>query len=243
MPFLSYNTHKLCPAKGSKSYRKEHDAYKSPNRDADPVNSVEKASASFFCYQWKGSVTLETALILPFFFLAVICLVYRLEITAVQTNIRAGLRSAGKELAREAALVPVVSPGDTAGRVVDAIGAARLDRSLVKGGSAGIDCSKTWVNPMDGKLYLSAVYELMIPIPVFHIPGWEQEEKLTVKIWNGYEADSFGSLQQEEIVYITENGVVYHKSPNCHYLELAIRPVAADAVAGLRNADGSRYQP
>lgn len=260
MPFLPFNTHRQITGNGINSNRKEQDAQKSPCRKVKPANSMEKASVFI---SWKRAksgrtgvsevkkykrklsavITIETALVLPLFFLAVLCLVYRIEVLAVQTNMKAGLRSAGKELAAEAALVPAVSPQRVSEKLIQAVGKEKMDRSLIKDGAAGIDCRKTWMNAADGKLHLNVSYHIKIPVPVFAIPGWKQEESLTVKAWTGYEADGFGGISSEETVYITETGVVYHKDPHCSYLELSIRPVPSGSVAGLRNEYGSKYYP
>ena len=142
MSFLSYFTHKQSSRNTIESMRKEQDADQSPCRTVVPVHSTEKASAFTFR---KGSITIETALVLPIFFLAVLCLVYRIEFLAVQINVRAGLRSAGKELAKEAAILPIVPSERVAEKLIEAVGAERLNRSMIEGGSSGIKCDHSWI--------------------------------------------------------------------------------------------------
>ncbi len=86
----------------------------------------------------SASVTVEAAMAVPIFFLAVVCLIYLLELMAVGTAVRSGLQYAGKRAAQEAAMAPVIMPSRLEADVVKSIGAGRLERSLVEGGSSGI---------------------------------------------------------------------------------------------------------
>lgn len=190
----------------------------------------------------KGSITLEASMAVPVFFFAVICLLYLMEIMCIRTAVRSGLQYAGKITAQEASAAAVVSPSKLEGRVVNAIGAGRLNRSIVEGGSSGIDCSGSYLSPGTGIGEIKAKYKIHIPVPIFHIPPVEYSEKMRIKAWTGYEASGFGS-DDSETVYVTETGLVYHKDYHCTYLELSIRKVPAGEVKTLRNTDGGKYYP
>lgn len=88
----------------------------------------------------KGSITVEAAMAVPIFFFATLALVLLLELLSVQTAVRSGLQEAGKKLAVQAVEVPAVIPSNLERDVVNSIGAERLERSIVEGGSSGIDC-------------------------------------------------------------------------------------------------------
>lgn len=47
--------------------------------------------------------------------------------------------------------------------------------------------------------------------------------------------------EQEDIVYMTEHGTVYHESRACVYLNVAVRSVAASRVGQERNSFGAKY--
>lgn len=64
-----------------------------------------------------------------------------------------------------------------------------------------------------------------------------------MRMWNGYDAlESDGAFQAgEEIVYLTENGSVYHRDRGCRHLELLIQLVDRQETEALRNPSGEKY--
>lgn len=188
----------------------------------------------------KGSITVEAAMAVPIFFFAVICLIYMFEIMAVKVSVRSGLSYAGKIVMQESYPLAVITPGSIEEDVVNAIGAERLERSIVVGGSTGIDCSSSSMSLRTGIGKLVAEYQIRIPVPMFYTEGITCRESIRVKAWTGYEK-SFLGTGDDETVYITENGLVYHKDYHCTYLDLSIHMVSAENVEDLRNSDGGKY--
>lgn len=58
----------------------------------------------------KGSVTAEAAVAVPVFFLAVVTMLYLLEMMAVHTTVRSGLQYAGKKAAKESCVTQMLMP-------------------------------------------------------------------------------------------------------------------------------------
>lgn len=201
------------------------------------INSTGKASVFT---SFKGSITVEAAMAVPIFFFAVLCLIYLFEIMAVQTAVYHGLQYAGKEAMQESYPLSVIIPGHIEEDVVNAIGAERLNRSIVAGGSGGLDCSRSYMSPRTGIGKLIVDYKVSIPVPIFAIREITRTESIRIKAWTGYEKESFGD-RSEETVYVTETGLVYHRDYHCTYLELSIQMVNASDVENLRNADGGKY--
>ena len=189
-----------------------------------------------------GSITVEAAAALPLFFFAVLALCCMLEVTAVRTSIRCGLQYAGKAAAETAYAKPFLLPGSIEQDLVQAAGADRLDRSLVENGSGGIRCEGSRMSMVTGIMELEAAYRVRLPLPVFGGVSVPMEESLRVKGWTGYE--KAGLLTgEEETVYVTETGMVYHRDYHCTYLELSIQMVPASALDGLRNESQGKYYP
>lgn len=236
MSFLFKNTHTNLKIK---FYRgKEHDSFLAHHPKQISHNSLERASA----FTSKGSLTIEASLAAPIFLLGVLCLVYLLEMIAIQTTIRSALQDVGREMAKEVYLNPIVSTGKMERELVKIIGEDWFDNSIVAGGSKGMDCSKSRISRKTSVLELSVQYKLKIPVLMFRIPLLSREETIRVKGWTGYTGGGFGN-PHEDTVYITETGVVYHKNPDCTYLELSVQMVNKNDLTHLRNEGGGKYYP
>ncbi len=208
--------------------------------------NMEKASASASKKgqdkrEKKASVTVEAVFCIPLFFYAAVCLIWMLEIRAVQSAVKCGMQEAGKEAAAELSEIPIIVPAELEADIVNSIGQDRLERSTVSGGSSGIDCNGSYINPANGIMELRAEYKVRLPFPVFAVPPIECKESMRIKAWTGYEKQGFSEAGDRTIVYVTETGVVYHRDYHCTYLEPSLRMVSGESLEALRNADGGRY--
>lgn len=194
-----------------------------------------------FCFSArKGVITAEAALAVPLFFFAVLVLFYMIEVMSVRTTIRCGMQYAAKEAVEDVYLNPVVTPGSLEADIISAIGSERLERSIVVNGSSGIHCEKSRMSMITGVLELRVAYQVKLPVPVFAAGAVDMKESMRMKGWNGY--TGFGAGQEnEETVYVTENGMVYHRDYHCNYLELSIRAVPYGEVEHLRNESQGKY--
>lgn len=188
----------------------------------------------------KGSITVEAAMAVPLFFFATLALVFLLEMLSVQTSVRSGLQEAGKKLATRAVEIQAVIPSELEREVVNSIGVKRLEQSIVDGGSSGIDCSGSYLSPLTGIGEIQASYQVRIPVPVFRIAPIFYKETMRIKAWTGYEAGGFGE-EDDELVYVTDTGMVYHKNPHCTHLDFSIHVAAASDLESLRNDNGGKY--
>lgn len=65
-----------------------------------------------------------------------------------------------------------------------------------------------------------------------------------IRKWTGYNVMSTTSeTSEEEYVYITESGVVYHRSRTCSHLRIRISVISAADIQAARNDYGHRYRP
>lgn len=238
MSFLNINTHTNKKISKKINIRKEHGSFLAHRSKQISHNLLERASA----FTSKGSLTLEAALAAPIFFFGIISLVYLLEMAAIQTVMKSALYEVGRGLAKDAYVNPIIIPEKMEREIVNCIGEERLNRSIVAGGSRGIDCSKSIIFWNTSIMELSLRYRLKIPVLMFRLPMLLCEEKVRVKGWTGYAGSGFGN-PHEDIVFITETGVVYHRDKNCTYLELSIQSVNRNETSDLRNEDGGKYYP
>lgn len=81
-------------------------------------------------------------------------------------------------------------------------------------------------------------------VPVLAYPGTNIVSCCYMRAWTGYDVErKFSVEEQEEYVYITENGTVYHRERNCTHLTLSIELAGKDEVGQLRNESGGKYYP
>ena len=204
--------------------------------------SVSQLLRRFSDDRQKGSVTAEAAVAVPVFFLAVVTMLYLLEMMAVHTAVRSGLQYAGKKAAKESCVTQMLMPSRIENDLVYAVGEERLGRSIVRGGSSGIDCSRSKMSARTGIGKLTTEYQVVIPVPLFGIAPVKCSEKMKIKAWSGYEREGWMDTGNDT-VYVTETGLVYHKDYHCSHLDLSIRMTHLELVEGLRNENGGKYYP
>lgn len=238
MSFLFINSQNILKKEKINKARKEEDSTKTQTITSYFPKYIERAS---LFTSFKGSITVETSLILPLFFLAICCLCYLLEVMSIQLTIRTALDEVGREAAVEAYGKPFVFTGELEEKVVNHIGKARLDKSVVSGGSRGLDLSNTSISGKSKIIKICAEYRIKLPIYTFGKLALSCKEELCLKGWTGYEKE-FGFQDKENVVYVTETGMVYHRNSRCTYLDLSIRMVGKKDIVKLRNNNGEKYK-
>lgn len=190
----------------------------------------------------KGSLTVEAALAIPLFLYAVLCLVYLLEIQAVRICVTSAAQSAAEIAAEEIPLVPVLNPIKLKSDIVNLIGPERIEQSVIDGGSSGIRCWTSYYSQDSGEIHVNVIYTVRLPFPRYMNLGAKQKVSFIVKAWTGYENPGMES-EDDQIVYVTDTGGVYHTDYQCTYLQLSIHFVPSAGLEGLRNLGGGRYNP
>ena len=188
----------------------------------------------------SGSVTVEAALVIPIFFMAVLCLVYLFEIRAIRFTVRNAAQNAAKTAAVEVAVLPVLNPLKLESDMVKLIGADRMEQSIIEGGSSGLNCWFSYYEKEEEMLTITVRYKVKLPFPDFFNTALSLKETFQVKAWTGYYRPESGE-DKADIVYITDYGTVYHTDAQCPHLQLTIRYVPAEEVEALRNLDGGIY--
>ncbi len=65
-----------------------------------------------------------------------------------------------------------------------------------------------------------------------------------VRKWTGYQNEMVASdKEEEEWVYITQTGEVYHRSRDCSHLNVSIQCCNWENIKFLRNMNGEKYRP
>ncbi len=171
--------------------------------------------------------------------MAIVCVIYLLEILAIQLSVRSAMHETGKEIAKDVIIQPFIGTSTVEKIMVDAIGRERLERSIVVGGANGIDGTHSSISMTTGRIELDIRYSVRLPFPQFSSPEISYREVIICKGFTGFTKNNFE--EQEEVVYVSDHGAVYHLDYNCTYLQLSIRTVSGNTLESERNEYGAKY--
>ncbi|MCR4738852.1 MAG: pilus assembly protein [Lachnospiraceae bacterium] len=214
--------------------------------------------ASFSLKRLKGSLTIEAALVLPLFLFAMISVIMIGEAVRFSGNLNAALLDAGKKLSiyayagDKAGLDPGGLIGGkavslTLGKSMTLTGLDKEESFPVpaENGKSGLSFIHSTVLGPDQMIDLNAVWRMKIFFPLPGVKGFRVIDRARIRAFTGYDNTrrEDRSDEDEEMVFITETGTVYHRDRNCRHLNLKIRPVQRSSVGKERNSNGGKYYP
>jgi hypothetical protein len=202
----------------------------------------------------SGSLTVESAFVLPIFLFGMLALISYLDVLCVQVRITASLCESGKKLGIYA-YGREDTDNITASILTREAGCAyaksRLEKDLsgvrltgLTGGMKGISLGGSYMDSK--KIKLQAKYTCQFPVFLFPAMKIPMISSCTVRAWNGYDGSYQAELSENtsgEMVYLTDWESVYHREASCSHLQLSVTAVDIHTVGTKRNLDGSRYKP
>lgn len=192
---------------------------------------------TLLCARIRASYTLEAAVVLPLLAGFFVSILFFFRVLQVQTQVQEALFYAGRKTACEAC----VTDSQAALRATaEAYFRKELNqygttKKFVSGGIAGVSLIRSEFS--EREIVLCADYQVRLPINFFTVKGVRVSQSSRNRKWTG-DADT-GS--EEDYVYVTEHGTVYHSQRTCPYLDLSIRAVKSADLSGLRNKSGHKY--
>ena len=219
----------------------------------DETNSgiVRRASLPLLpCF--RGSMTVEAAMVLPLFIFFVLNLLSVIEMLRFHGNMTWALHETCSHLAVYGS---VMDEGDSStpewldrigdaalsyiyvrGQLYEQLGSDYVENSPVVNGKQGILFSKTNIGD-EGAIDLVTTYRVQMPFSLGGLLDVRLYNSCYVRCFTGYEIRTEGS-----IVYVTESGSVYHTDRDCRYLDVTVRRVSADVIKLLRNSEGKKFK-
>ncbi len=123
-----------------------------------------------------------------------------------------------------------------------------LIEQAVMGGASGVSCEGSFLFDEDECIRINCAYKIKLPFSFVYPVGISAGQSLEYRYFTGHKVASLLEEterpeveEQEEIVYKTETGKVYHVKLSCPSLKLSVSEVAAKDVSGKRNAGGGKY--
>lgn len=212
----------------------------------------KQGTGAFFFASLSGTLTVEAALILPFFLFVMLSIMQFCNVMGTAIRFGSALAETGKTIAASAYVTRY--GGDTTGVSEFAAGAlsAAFAHGKVISQSGDISAVKNTNLALSSFLQenemidLVMTYQIRSPVSVIKLPGNLFIQRACVRAWTGRTPPEKGNEEEEnndgeEYVYVTETGSVYHEDPECTHLKLSIQEVDISALAMLRNNHGGIY--
>ena len=178
----------------------------------------------------RGSMTVEAALVLPLFCFFVISMGNAIEIIRLHGNLEVALWNAGRQIGVYGALpdgeqgsadhrleAVAVSYTYVKEQIEEQLGEEYLEMSPLDGGSDGLQFLESNI---EGDIYtINMTYRIAGISQLSGFKKFRMANRYYGHMWNGYEIPE---PEDEEYIYVTENGRVYHTNRECTHS--AIRP-------------------
>lgn len=217
----------------------------------------------------KGSLTVEAAFVMPIVIYIVAAFSYLMMVMGLQIKLQEALDMAGRRLAsyayvynqiggfafeaeeevmqKEPGLGELIRYGLNSAYawklVRDYAGEDWLEHYFILNGENGIWITGGDILSEDDIIDLVLHYTVKIPYLPGEGIGLHLVSRCRVKAWTGFKKkiEKAEEKTEEEIVYITETGKVYHTDTNCTHLKLSIDEVAFYNLEYIRNQNGGKY--
>ena len=129
-------------------------------------------------------------------------------------------------------------------RIESELGEDYISSSPLRNGSASLSFYGSSISEESDIVDIRLSYSVKTPLESVGVGNFYMAGRYYGHLWNGYEIEGTGrELNQEQIVYITEDSEVYHTTTACTHLRLSVRGVEYDSVDECRNNGGGKYTP
>lgn len=195
----------------------------------------------------KGSLTLETALVLPIFLFLSINMISFIEIM----NCYIEMEYAIHETARDIAILSYINdksdedidiPELAAEAIfISKVGAKKINAMPIKNGMAGINIFRSEIEE-NGYIDLVITYRVTPLCNVFGVGEQTLINRAKIHTWTGFSGLEDIS-EDAEYVYMTEYGTVYHTRRECSHLCIKISNEFMEDLENIKNKEGEKYRP
>ncbi|SFC83467.1 hypothetical protein [Butyrivibrio sp. YAB3001] len=210
----------------------------------------------------SASMTLEASIILPLFIFFFINIIAVIDIIYVQSELEACLHQVGNETAmlafdmrtgeevlqldEDSRAKNITEMGTLGLHAVSEI-RERLEDKL--SGSAVMDGVKSLKFSSSRIMYENDIIDIVVDYkvhPIIRLAGFKEfpvEARFYGHAWTGYDISGGTDINhnEEEVVFITEHGTVYHRDSGCKYLNHKIESIRYEDIENKRNLDGAKY--
>lgn len=200
-------------------------------------NKHKRNQGTSLCTCRKASLTVEAAVVVPVVIGFLSLFLYLFQVIQVQASIEEALFYTGRQLALESYLISSEEALFLSAEayMIAALGEDASIESHVKNGVLGINLTESEFQ--DSEIILRACYEVELPVAFFEIKTIRLASENCFRKWIG------DISLEEDWVYVTENGSVYHAEISCRAIDLSVKEVSLTNISSLRGQNGQKYYP
>ncbi len=205
-----------------------------------------------------ASITVEASLVLPLFMFFFVNILGVFDILKLQCDMQAALHQTGIEVMETAGVIgraggSVEGKGSVAGGVLSAayagkktreyLGEDYLENSCIANKSSGLSFAESAFLSDGDIIDIVASYKVHPILGIVSFTDFGMESRFYGHAFTGYRPGGGKSDgdEEEEMVYVTEYGSVYHRSLSCSHLNVSIKSVNYRDIPKERNVDGAKY--
>ena len=194
----------------------------------------------------NGSLTIESALVIPVFIFFVSVILYFFIMLSVDMEIYRSMNNTFRDIGYAKVLLAPESGVEGRDLIIKTGIAANLSKEmknndLIKKITKGLDVSESEYDKDTGILNMVVDYKYSLPFVFGDVGVIRRKQKLKCKLFVGE------CIEKDEVddpyVYVTKTGSVYHTNINCSYLKLGIKEATFADLVSLRNKWGEIYKP
>lgn len=230
---------------------------KSPYQE-ESRNVIEETSLfAFFGKKAAAGMTVEAAIVLPLLLFFFLNMSSAIEMIRLHGNLQLALWNVGKQLAvYSCALEGTKQPdgqwwrelADVAfsytyvkSEMVNYVGEEYLEESPLTYGTDGLQFWESDIFAQDDSMELIVTYSVSPFGEMVGFKPFRMANRYYGHIWNGYRLPGAEDDEAKEVVYVAENGEVYHQDRNCTHLVLSVQQVTMQEALLRRNIQGAKY--
>lgn len=211
----------------------------------------------------KASMTVEAAVLLPLFLFVFLNMGCAIELIRLHCNLEFALCDIGnrmsvygyalsqterkvekKEEEKWEELQDIAfSYTYIKNEIIECVGRQYLEEAPLVGGVDGLRFLESEIFGQNDYFEIIVTYQATPYSTIAGFRPFRMANRYYGHLWNGYHIPGTDEDNMGDIVYVAENGRVYHEDRNCSYLVLSIREVSLQKAYESRNLSGEKYQP
>ena len=200
-------------------------------------------------WEKDASLTVEAALVIPFYLLILSGMVHLMLIMVFVLKVQLKIQSAVENYAMLAGVTDIISDQTEektpiADVVLSGILCHCMEEEEEKSGKKiGVSGCNTMLTSVDESLELAdgiLSYQISVPYFPFHLGKLSVIHRSRQRVWSGRSLIHSGG-EQEEVVFVTKEGEVYHRKRNCSYISVSVEYRSLEQIMKSRNENGERF--